>query len=110
VKQEQDEEEDDEEDYDNLALTRVSSRQQPPELLDDSDDSSEDEPMPPSPPQPSFNHFSEKEREAIVTTGFYNKTQSHTPNFSLSESDQSTLFDEEYYLPRREPAAMIQAY
>jgi len=112
IRQEQDEEEDDdeEEDYDNLALTRVSSHQQPPELLNDSDDSSEDESMPPSPPQPSFNHFSEKEREAIVTTGFYNAGHSHTPNFSIPESDQSTLFDEGYYLPRREPAAMIQAY
>lgn len=107
-RQDDDDEEEEDEDYDDLALTRVPSRQQPPELLDDSDESSEDEPMPPSPPQPSLNHFSEREREAIVTTGFYRTKHSHTPNFSLS--DQSAFFEEEIYLPQQETAAVISAY
>lgn len=61
-------------DDDELTLTRVESQHSPPELtLDDSEDSdSEDESMPSSPESPMF-ELSEKEREAIATTAFYDR-------------------------------------
>lgn len=62
----------DEEFDDDLALTRVRSNQHsPPELTLDSDSDSEDESMPSSPEQPPF-ELSEKDRQAITTTNFYN--------------------------------------
>lgn len=70
------EEDDDEEDFyddleddEDLALTRVPS-QSPPELIHDED--SDDESPPTSPPQPNM-EFSEK--EAMLTTSFYTKSQ-----------------------------------
>lgn len=76
---EDDYEDDQEEDYESLSLVRTPSRTpSPPELSHDSeDDSSEDdESMPPSPPADTLPTFSEKEREAIVTTSFYSNSQS----------------------------------
>lgn len=55
---------------DEHTLTRVPSQHSPPELTLDSDSDSEDESMPSSPEQPSF-ELSEKERQAIATTDFY---------------------------------------
>ena len=78
---------DDEYDDNDLALTRTDSH--PPELMhEDSDSESEDESMPPSPPSTtiSFDPFSEKQRQAIATTSFYES------NKSLSETNQS-MFD-----------------
>jgi hypothetical protein len=95
-------EEDDEEDYELLSLARVPSRsQQPPELLHDSDDSSsEDESMPPSPPTSALPSFSEKQRQQIATTSFYEQSQSD----KLSPAEQASFFDEGYYLPQRSVA------
>ena len=100
---EYDEDEDmEDEDYeDDLALTRTSSAH-PPELLhEDSDSDSEDESMPPSPDM-AFDAFSEKQRQAIATTSYYQSlpVKSDSPA-SLPESDQS-FFDEGFYLPQRQ--------
>lgn len=103
--EDEDFEEDDEEDYNDLALTRTSSRH-PPELTSDSDDDSDEDSMPPSPPQPTLDAFSEKQRAAIATTSFYdNKTET-----TLSESEQNSFFEDGYYLPQRAQPAMIAAY
>lgn len=99
------EEDDDEENYGDLALTRTSSRHSPPELSLDSDSDSEDEHMPPSPPQPTFNAFTEKEREAIATTSFYDKKES-----SLSASEQARFVQEGFYLPSRQQPTMIATF
>ena len=84
-----DEEMEDDDDYeDDLALTRIASH--PPELMhEDSDSESDDDSMPPSPPTTSipFDAFSEKQRQAIVTTSFYQTTN------QLSESEDS-FFDQ----------------
>ncbi|KAF2473222.1 uncharacterized protein BDR25DRAFT_302188 [Lindgomyces ingoldianus] len=83
------EEDDDEDFYEDLeddadlALTRVPS-QSPPELVHDED--SDDESPPTSPPQPTM-EFSEK--EAMLTTSFYDK------------SEQPSLFQEDYFMPER---------
>ncbi|KAG8529996.1 uncharacterized protein KY384_005478 [Bacidia gigantensis] len=73
-----DEMEDDDDYEDDLALTRTFSH--PPELMhEDSDSESEDESMPPSPPPTaamSFEAFSEKQRQAIATTSFYQSEKS----------------------------------
>lgn len=94
------------EDYENdLALTRTSSAH-PPELLhEDSDSESEDDSMPPSPEMP-LDAFSEKQRQAIATTSYYQSlpVKSDSPA-SLPESDQS-FFDEGFYLPQRQQTAI----
>ena len=100
---EYDEDEDmEDEDYeDDLALTRTSSAH-PPELLhEDSDSESEDDSMPPSPEMP-LDAFSEKQRQVIATTSYYQPLplKSASPA-SLPESDQS-FFDEGFYLPQRQ--------
>ena len=104
-------EDDDEEmiddDYeDSLALTRTPSIH-PPELLHGDSDSDSDDDMPPSPPQTEIplDAFTQKQRQAIATTSFY---QSDTPDHpaSLPESDQSSFFDEGFYLPQRQPMAI----
>lgn len=79
---------DDEEDDADLALTRVPS-QSPPELVHDED--SDDESPPTSPPQPTM-EFSEK--EAMLTTSFYEKSQ-------------ASYFENEIYEPT---APLITSY
>jgi hypothetical protein len=96
-------EEDDAEDFERLTLTRSPSRQSPPELLQDSDDDSEEDLMPPSPPQPSFNLFSEKE-QVSSSDMMYPKSP------SLSDSEQSSLFEQGYYVSARDSGPMIQAF
>jgi len=66
---------DDMEDDSELALTRVSSQspQSPPELT--YDEESDDDVSPPASPPNSTLEFSEK--EAILTTSFYSKSQTH---------------------------------
>ncbi|KAI9844299.1 MAG: hypothetical protein M1837_005709 [Sclerophora amabilis] len=104
---------DDEDDSGDLALVRTSSHQ-PPDLLHDSDeDSSEDDLMPPSPPDALLD-FSETRRKGIATTSFYDddaqkSSPSPSPSASLSQNDQSSFFEEGYYLPQRTTAA-ISAY
>lgn len=94
----------DEESDDELALTRTSSAH-PPELLHDEDSESEDDSMPPS-PEMDFDSFSEKQRQAIATTSYYQPLpiKSSSPA-SLPESDQS-FFDEGFYLPQRQQTAI----
>ena len=94
---------DEEIDYE-LALTRTSSAH-PPELLHDEDSESEDDSMPPS-PEMDLDSFSEKQRQAIATTSYYQPLpiKSSSPA-SLPESDQS-FFDEGFYLPQRQQTAI----
>jgi hypothetical protein len=102
---EEDLEEDEEADDRELALTRTPSRHTPPELSADSDSDSEDEHMPPSPPQPTFDSFTEKQRQAIATTSFYDKKDD-----ALTETEQETFSQEGFYLPSRQQPTMIAAY
>ena len=102
---EEDVEEDEEEGDGELALTRTPSRHAPPELSADSDSDSEDEHMPPSPPQPTFDSFTEKQRQAIATTSFYDKKDA-----ALTATEQQTFAQEGFYLPSRQQPTMIAAY
>ncbi|EME41807.1 hypothetical protein DOTSEDRAFT_74014 [Dothistroma septosporum NZE10] len=72
-----------------LSLTRVVSRHSPPELtMEDSDSDSDDESMPTSPEQPTF-ELSDKEREAITTTAFYDiKSQQGIEDYIMSQPQQ----------------------
>lgn len=67
-----DEELEDEAEMESLSLTRITSQHSPPELTHDSDESGSDseDSMPPSPEQLTF-ELSDKQRQAITTTGFY---------------------------------------
>jgi hypothetical protein len=97
-------EEDDEQDSE-LTLTRTPSRHSPPELSNDSDSDSEDEHMPPSPPQSTIVAFSEKQRQAIATTSFYDNKDA-----TLSEQEQQAFVQEGYYLPSRDQPTLVAAY
>ncbi|KAL9598323.1 MAG: hypothetical protein Q9219_004551 [cf. Caloplaca sp. 3 TL-2023] len=103
---EDDEMEDDEED-DDLTLTRTSS-EHPPELLHESDSESDDD-MPSSPPQTELplGAFSEKERQAIATTGYY---QSKSDGGFASPEDQASFFDEGFYIPPRQQTPSITTF
>jgi hypothetical protein len=93
-------EEDEEEDYAELTLTRSPSRSaSPPELEHDSD-SSEDESMPPSPPSVVLPTFTEKQKESIATSAYYDSRQ---------EDGKDAFYDEGYYLPPRNPARLVSA-
>lgn len=94
--------EDDDENDANLALTRTPSAS-PPELMHEDSDSSEDESLPPSPPalKTPIGSFSEKERQTIATTSFYESQTSLTP------SEQESFFDEGYYLPQRQSTVIV---
>ena len=98
-------EEDDETDSD-LVLTRTPSRHSPPALSIDSDSDSEDESMPPSPPQPTMEALSEKQRQAIATTSFYD-TKDIT---SLSPVETEAFEQEGFFLPSRQQPTLIAAY
>ena len=97
--------EDDEEADSELTLTRTPSRHSPPELSHDSDSESEDEQMPPSPPAQAIVTFSEKQRQAIATTSFYDGKEA-----TLSEQEQQSFFQEGYYLPTRDQPTLVAAY
>jgi len=102
-REEEEEEEDDfyddlEDDAD-LALTRVQS-QSPPELVHDED--SDDESPPASPPQATM-EFSDK--EAMLTTTFYNSKPSHP-----RQQQQSTAFLEGDYFMPESTAPLITTY
>jgi hypothetical protein len=74
----------DEEDDAGLALTRVPS-QSPPELVHDEE--SDDEHSPPTtPPQPTM-QFSDK--EAMLTTSFYDKQPSYLQSHDYMIQDSS---------------------
>ena len=103
------------EDYeDGLVLTRIASH--PPELMHESDSDSDDDMMPPSPPQPNLSLavFSEKQREAIATTSFYQSIPETTDTAvaSLPPSEQAAFFDDGFYLPPRQShtTTILEAY
>lgn len=106
VEVDEDEEMADDDYEDSLALTRTPSIH-PPELLHGDSDSDSDDDMPPSPPQTeiTLDDFTQKQRQAIATTSFYQSDRSDHAA-SLPESDQSSFFDEGYYLPQRQPMAI----
>ena len=106
VDEDEDEEMTDDDYEDSLALTRTPSIH-PPELLHGDSDSDSDDDMPPSPPQTEIplDAFTQKQRQAIATTGYYQSDRSDHPA-SLPESDQSSFFDEGFYLPQRQPMAI----
>ena len=97
----EDEEMEDEDFEDDLILTRTSSNH-PPELLhEDSDSESEDDSMPPSPPtnEMPLDAFSEKQRQAIATTSFYQSIPDKADSPSRApETQQASFFDEGHYL------------
>ncbi|KAI4211662.1 MAG: hypothetical protein LQ351_005565 [Letrouitia transgressa] len=113
-----DEEMEDDEEFDrNLALTRTpshSSSEYPPELMHESSDSESDEDMPPSPPSQelTLEAFSEKQRQAIATTGFYQTRSEKDAGItsSLPAEDQASFFDEGFYIPPRQQAPTISAF
>jgi len=95
----------DEEDGD-LALIRTSSRHSPPELSTDSDSDSDDEHLPPSPPQPMMDGLTEKQRQAIATTSFYDAQDAN----SLSPAESETFEEEGFYVPSRQQPTIIAAF
>nr|POF04257.1 hypothetical protein CFP56_22012 [Quercus suber] len=71
-------------------LTRVASNHSPPELTHEADSDSEDESMPPSPEQSTF-ALSEKERQAITTTSFYeSKSQRGLEDYLMQQSQSQS--------------------
>lgn len=86
------EEDDLEEDYAQLELVRTHSHSNsPPELVEeDFSESSDDESMPPSPPQPALENFDAKDAK------------------KESEDDEQ-IYEEDYYLPPRNPARLVSA-
>ncbi|WEW59788.1 hypothetical protein PRK78_005268 [Emydomyces testavorans] len=111
---------DDDDDLADLALTRTLSHlQQPPELLSDSGDDSEEDSGPPSPPQLTYDRFSEaKPREEVIfAPQIYSPTakqpsanQSRLMKMPLSEADQSSFLEKGYYLPPPERSRAIEAF
>ncbi|KKY16604.1 hypothetical protein UCRPC4_g05862 [Phaeomoniella chlamydospora] len=119
VDDDEDMEEDEDAEFEELALTRTASHH-PPELTSDSeDDSDEDDSMPPSPPTATYDAFTEKQRQAIATTSYYDKQRESSPSSKtastaqLSDSEQNAtdFFEDGYYLPstRQQPAVLAVA-
>lgn len=98
-----DDDDDEEEDYDSLTLTRSQSHSISPPELDHDSDSSDDESMPPSPPTATIPSFSQKQREATVTTKYLDSRQEE------EEDDKSDFYNEGYYLPPRNPTQLVSA-
>lgn len=87
------EEDDLEDDYTQLELVRTTSHSNsPPELVHHDEDSSDDDSMPPSPPQPILS-FDDKD----------------TKGKSQKQTGSDSFYDEEYYLPSRNPARLVSA-
>ncbi|KAL8659807.1 MAG: hypothetical protein Q9226_000235 [Calogaya cf. arnoldii] len=105
VEEDSDEEMTDDENEE-LTLTRTHSNQ-PPELLHESDSESDDD-MPPSPPQPELplDAFSEKQRQAIATTGYYQPKH----DAITSAEDQASFFEAGFFIPPRQQAPSIGAF
>lgn len=98
--------EDDDEENDDLTLVRTASRHSPPELSLDTDSDSDDDQMPPSPPMMTIEVLSEKQRQAIATTSFYDAND----NTSLSPEESEAFEQEGFYLPSRQQPTIIAAY
>ncbi|KIW93117.1 uncharacterized protein Z519_05722 [Cladophialophora bantiana CBS 173.52] len=99
-------EDDEDEENEELTLVRTASRHSPPELSLDTDSDSEDEQMPPSPPATTIQVLSEKQRQAIATTSFYDAKD----NASLSPEESEAFEEEGFYLPSRQQPTIIAAY
>lgn len=100
IEVEEDEEIYDDEFDEDLALTRVSSRSNPPELTQDSDDSSDDESPPASPPAPSIDmSLQQGNRKEMDPSGFF-------PN----QIAEDTLENHELIDTTKHGATMIAAY
>lgn len=97
--------EDDDETDGELTLTRTSSRHSPPELSLDTDSDSDDESMPPSPPTSAIEVLSEKQRQAIATTSYYDAKDT-----SLSPAESEAFHQEGFFLPSRQQPTIIAAY
>ncbi|EOD48005.1 uncharacterized protein LTHEOB_4027 [Neofusicoccum parvum] len=104
----EDDEEDDEyyedEEFDEEhALVRSPSQQTPPELVHEEDSDSDDDATPTTPPQPTL-EYTEKERQAIATTAYYDRKETlpATP-------DQAAYLPEGYFLEQRN-APLITSY
>ena len=93
LSEDEDEEMDDDEFDEELSLTRTSSRSptelSPPELMhgDSDSDSEEDESMPPSPP-PTELLITEKQRQCIATTSFYQSPSKPIDGSLFSQESQ----------------------
>jgi len=94
-----------EETEDDLTLTRTASRHSPPELSLDTDSDSEDD-LPPSPPTVTIEVLSDKQRQAIATTSFYDAKD----NTSLSPAESEAFDQEGFFLPSRQQPTIIAAY
>ncbi|KAK7727148.1 hypothetical protein SLS57_003183 [Botryosphaeria dothidea] len=106
------EEDDDEEEYyedeefdEEHALVRTPSQQQtPPELVHEEDSDSDDDATPTTPPQPTL-EYSEKERQAIATTAYYDRKEAQLQ----ATPDQAAYLPEGYFLEQRN-APLITSY
>jgi len=87
------------EDDEEHALTRTSS-QSPPELVHDED--SDDESPPASPPTLSMEY---SEKEAILTTSYYDRKP-----VALSTPEQASFIQDGFFIPERNNAPLITAY
>lgn len=83
-------EEDDDEEDEELALRRVPSQHSPPQLTHEEDSDSDDESLPPSPEMQTF-EISEKQRQAISTTTFYDKSEQGIEDYVLAQQQQAPL-------------------
>lgn len=93
---------DDSEDGDELTLARTISHHSPPELTtSDSDSDSDDDQMPPSPEDSMIDSIAHKQRQAIVTSSYYEVKE--TPLSPVEEED-------DFYLPSRSQPTIIAAY
>ncbi|KAK5132799.1 hypothetical protein LTR08_008600 [Meristemomyces frigidus] len=82
-----DDEDYDQEDDDEHSLTRVSSKHSPPELTHDADSDSEDDSMPSSPETEPALQYSEKKRQNISATGFYDvKSQQQIEDYDMQQT------------------------
>nr|POE50737.1 hypothetical protein CFP56_16252 [Quercus suber] len=86
----EDEEDSDDEYDEEHSLTRVTSNHSPPELTHEADSDSEDESMPPSPEHSTF-ELSEKERQVITTTSFYEgKSRGDLDDYIMQQSQSQS--------------------
>lgn len=95
----EDEEDDDCDEDGMLSLTRTTSHR-PPSLCSDLSDDEDEDSNPPSPPQPTISHppMSLKERAYFEQNGT-----------NLSEQRESSLYEDEYFVPSRSPT-MISTF
>ncbi|RMZ79594.1 hypothetical protein DV737_g3277, partial [Chaetothyriales sp. CBS 132003] len=84
-------------------ITRITEAEIDQDLDSDSED---DESMPPSPPQTTIQLLSEKQRQSIATTSYYDTNDASI----LSPVESETFEQEGFYLPSRQQPIQIAAY